>query len=235
MSVNTTPFLHLPQWDANEQPSYLGEINPAFAAIDSGYGDIKTLAQTGVSGSQEAVTTANAAKAQSQANAAAITTLQQSLTQLEADFINASYLKNKTFTPINVIDTITFTVATVIYNKYNAFFKIDLKCTNWAVFLAAHTSASVALGKLPDIPFVFRRIDLSGGFSFPLNVSDSFGNWTDKLSAWISADGTVVLGSASNTSGSSSTTLSLVASLPIFMSSSARNAVNLDNCLYTTM
>ena len=232
MSVNTTPFLHLPQWDANEQPSYLGEINPAFAAIDSGYGDIKTLAQTGVSGSQEAITTANAAKAQSQANAGAITTLQQALTQLEADFINASSLKNKTFTPTEVVDTITFSVATVVYNKYNAFFKIYLKCTKLATFLAAHSSDSIALGKLPDIPFIFQRIDLSGGFSFPLNMTDSFGTWADKLSAWIKADGTVVLGAASNTSGSTATTLNLVASLPIFMSSSARNAVNLDNCLY---
>ena len=126
MSVNTTPFLHLPQWDANEQPSYLGEINPAFAAIDSGYGDIKTLAQTGVSGSQEAITTANDAKAQSQANAGAITTLQQEHAALEADFVNSHYSRQLNLECTVEAENVTVKNAVITYNDYFAHIRFEL-------------------------------------------------------------------------------------------------------------
>ena len=69
MSIQTTPFLHLPQWTAEEQPSFLGEINPAWAAIDTGYGDIKTSTDTAITMASAAVNTANMSKTQSEANA----------------------------------------------------------------------------------------------------------------------------------------------------------------------
>ena len=36
MHSNSTEFLHLPQWDSTDIPSYLGDFNGAFADIDRG-------------------------------------------------------------------------------------------------------------------------------------------------------------------------------------------------------
>lgn len=41
MAINTTPNLHLPQWTPNEKPSYLVDFNQAFAAIDTGFSEVK--------------------------------------------------------------------------------------------------------------------------------------------------------------------------------------------------
>lgn len=36
MHSQSTEFLHLPQWEQNDIPSFLGDFNSAFADIDAG-------------------------------------------------------------------------------------------------------------------------------------------------------------------------------------------------------
>lgn len=235
MSINTTPFLHLPQWTASEQPSYLGEMNQAYSAIDTGYGEIKTLAQTGVTGSQAAVATADAAKEQSQANAAAITTLQQSVASLESDFIDASHIKTLNLTYDNVYDGFEITSAFTHYNRYCAHFFISIRNNNWANFFKTHITSSTAVCKLTNIPYIYKTISLYGGFSFSINVTSSLGHWGDAMSVYISQAGNLMLGGGdASITGNSNTLMSLTATLPIFRQSTAkiRTSEMLDNCLY---
>ena len=154
MSINTTPFLHLPQWTAEEHPSFLSEINQGYASIDAGYGDIKTLAQTGVTGAAEAVATANEAKQQSQANAGAITTIQQSITQLETSIADSHYSRQITLTS-EPIDGVTVNKQIITYNQYfaNIFFEIKFNSD-----MTVPSTETVLLNNVSGMPGTVRRL-----------------------------------------------------------------------------
>ena len=220
MSVNTTPFLHLPQWDANEQPSYLGEINPAFAAIDSGYGDIKTLAQTGVSGSQEAITTANAAKAQSQANAGAITTLQQGLTQLEADFIDAHYVKTAVL-EITPVANVTFKQRVVTYNNY--FANIYLEVTTSAdISLATGGFGTLIGSNITGLPGVVKKLNGISNINISEGIYIPVVTFTGTELYITGLPGNLVLHPGN---------YAVFFNAPVFITNNTRN-IMFDNCLY---
>lgn len=154
MSINTTPFLHLPQWTEQEHPSFLSEMNQAYASIDTGYGDIKTIAQTGVTGATEAVAAANEAKQQSQANAGAITTLQQSLTQLEADFVDSHYSRQITLTS-EPIENVTVSRQIITYNHYfaNIYFEIKFNSN-----MTAPSTETVLLNNVGGMPGTVQKL-----------------------------------------------------------------------------
>ena len=220
MSVNTTPFLHLPQWEANEQPSYLGEINPAFAAIDVGYGDIKTLAQTGVSGSQDAITASNAAKAQSQANAGAITTLQQELTQLKADFVNGHYVRQITLTS-DPVENVSARRQIITYNDYMAHIYFEILFTSDSPI---STTDVTLLNNVGGMPGSVRKLNGITNIQIPDTQyipAASFNGVTLKL---VGLPGTHTL-KAGN--------YACFFTVPIFILPSNQTKENLmDNCLY---
>lgn len=226
MSINTTPFLHLPQWTAEEHPSFLSEMNQAYAAIDTGYGDVKTLAQTGVNESAEAVDTANGAKQQSQANAGAITTLQQSLTQLEADYVNSHSAKHVTLqcTPVDGIP-VTINWGRVTYNDYFAHFEFSFRFTE--NFNNTNTTASAyPIINIDGVPGTIRQV---------LGLTNAVASNADKNAQYtagcylkqnviellkIRPQDTINLGS-----------YVAVFSVPIFISPSTKEAL-MDGCMY---
>lgn len=157
MSIQTTPFLHLPQWTAEEQPSFLGEINPAWAAIDSGYGDIKTKTETSLTNANNAVNIANASKAQSQANAGQITLLQQNLQQLMADFNSAATLHADSPT-VRVSDEYTGMFdridCHIVYNKYCCFLQLSMAVKRNLTFTLPN---NYNFGTV-DLPFIYNTL-----------------------------------------------------------------------------
>lgn len=165
MSIQTTPFLHLPQWTAEEQPSFLGEINPAWASIDEGYGDIKTSAGTAITTANAAVNTANEAKSQSQANAGAITQLQQNLQLLRTELESASTLKNASveaeITP-EYAEMFSGITCNVVYNNYCCLINIGLGVKsnlNWAKPAGKNTVATV------NLPFAYSTLSVNTDIS----------------------------------------------------------------------
>lgn len=226
MSVNTTPFLHLPQWEANEQPSYLGEINPAFSAIDSGYGDIKTLAQTGVSSSQEAVTTANAAKAQSQANAGAITTLQQEHTALAADFVNSHHTQQVALqcTPVDGVP-ITIVWGRVTYNAYCAHFEFLFRFTT-NINKTDNPGATYPIINIEGVPGTILR---AVGFTNAV-ASDENKNAQYNAACYLKQNVIELWQIRPNDTINAGTYMATF-NLPIFYGSTTKEAV-LDGCMY---
>lgn len=129
MSINTTPYLHLPQWTADEKPSYLAEINQAYAAIDSGYGNVKNIADTSAATANSAAADAANAKQQANTNAGQIVTIQQTLSQLQNDFINASLLKSFDVTITNVAEGMQIIFDLLAANRYCAYFVFHIHNT----------------------------------------------------------------------------------------------------------
>lgn len=174
MSIQTTPFLHLPQWTAEEQPSFLGEINQAWKAIDNGYGDIKTNAETALTAANNAVNIANASKTQSQANAGQITRLQQSLQQLMADFNSAATLHVDTpAVEISAEYTGMFDeiVCSIIYNKYTCFLTLGMSIKrNLSFTLPSNYNFGTV-----NLPFIYNTLYLNTDMPFH-NSELKFGN-----------------------------------------------------------
>lgn len=108
MAINTTPNLHLPQWTPNEKPSYLVDFNQAFAAIDTGFSNVKE-------GSDGAVQTATAALAQASSALQTANHAQAAYNQLNED------LKPSTI-PLTISPTskATDAVGTINYNAATA-------------------------------------------------------------------------------------------------------------------
>lgn len=87
MSINTTPTLKLPQWTAEEHPSFLAEINPAWMTIDSAFADLKAKQEGQEADITEATTTANAAQTASNENAQAIVSTNNRITALNKEVV----------------------------------------------------------------------------------------------------------------------------------------------------
>lgn len=162
MSIRTTPFLHLPQWTAEEQPSFLGEINPAWASIDQGYGDIKTDSATAITTANAAVNTANAAEQQSQANAGAITQLQKRLTLLENSFNNAQTLVSDTPVISNPINGVNAEGIQFYHNGFAAWghFRIGFNVGTHNI------TANTPVFNVSGLPYVWREVSLSSDETF---------------------------------------------------------------------
>lgn len=191
MSIQTTPFLHLPQWTAEEQPSFLGEINPAWAAIDAGYGDIKTSAGTAITTANAAVNTANAAKSQSQANAGVITQLQQQIAQLEADFVNQSYLVNDNPEITTSHSGVTINTGAFFHNGYAAVGHFVLSLSQGS-YTFNNTSPVFTV---TNLPYVWKEITLNTSETYgPVGNIKVYGrSGSEPIAARLTANGDFIM------------------------------------------
>lgn len=130
MSINTTPFLHLPQWTAEEKPSFLAEINQGYASIDAGVRANQVAAEAAQTAAEAAKNQADEAVEQGHVNAAGLVSLQQSINQLQATFTQANQLREVTFTftkNANVTPDITLVQSRLVYNNFTASFRLEFK------------------------------------------------------------------------------------------------------------
>ena len=229
MSINTTPNLHLPQWTADEQPSFLAEINGAWSSIDAGYGQNKTDAATAITASGNAVSIAEAAKQQSQANAGIITQLQQQLTQLEADFINQSYLITDNPTITNIHSGVHVSTEQFFHNGYVATGHFLLSFDNGTYNFTNDTP----LFKLSNLPYVWNRIVMNTAETFGPNSNIAISGLSgyNALATWLESDGNLYTGADLVISGAVFK-IDLVFSVPIFRSSSSRTGDMPDQCVF---
>lgn len=190
MSINTTPFLHLPQWTAEEKPSFLAEINQGYSSIDAGVRANQVAAEAAQTAAEVAKNQAAEAVEQGHANAAELVELRQTIMQLKNNFGSASLLnsvsltfeKNPDLTPI-----VTLKEGVFIYNRFCANLKFVFKLNS-----GTYPSPSIILGKITSIPanLSFR------GFNFSLNMAPTNGSSTKYAylpSGAVNADGTVTL------------------------------------------
>lgn len=118
MSINTTPFLHLPQWTAEEKPSFLAEINQGYASIDAGVRANQVAAEAAQTAAEAAKNQADEAVEQGHTNAAGLVTLQQSLAKLEADFTATKTLQTAELSCPSPPAKVTWRRGSTTYNKY---------------------------------------------------------------------------------------------------------------------
>lgn len=64
-STNKTPNYNLPQWVGTDHPTFSGDFNSAFSAIDTGMNNNKTTAESAQATAQAAQSTAESAQAAS--------------------------------------------------------------------------------------------------------------------------------------------------------------------------
>lgn len=236
MSIQTTPFLHLPQWTAEEQPSFLGEINPAWAAIDTGYGDIKTSTDTAITTANAAVNTANMSKTQSEANAGQITQLQQKIQNLENGIAQSQVLQYHSVDTVisedyaNMIKKIT---GGAVYNRYCCIITVEIQLNNNLVFTlpkGKHALATLAL------PFTYSTLNLNTDIS-TINTGIRFGETETaaviycqitegKLMAYFAESYTTL-------TTTNPANINIRASFPIFSTTDNKNTVP-ENCLFLT-
>lgn len=141
MSINTTPFLHLPQWTAEEKPSFLAEINQGYASIDAGVRANQVAAEAAQTAAEAAKNQADEAVEQGHTNAAGLVSLQQSLSQLQALFTHSNQLTETTFTFTKntaVTPDITLVQSRLVYNSFTGNFRLQFK---------------MGAGAYPDQPF----------------------------------------------------------------------------------
>lgn len=114
MAINTTPNLHLPQWTPNEKPSYLVDFNQAFAAIDTGFSEVKE----GSDGAVQIATNAynQAASALQTANQTQ-NALNDVIGRMRTRAINITTVPSENMTDIN---------STLYYNDAMALLIIDM-------------------------------------------------------------------------------------------------------------
>lgn len=235
MSIQTTPFLHLPQWSAEEQPSFLGEINPAWAAIDTGYGDIKASAGTAITTANAAVGTANASKQQSEANAGAITRLEQMVEALKNQVNSAGNLTVAEL-PVTVMPEWQNILTTenissyVRYNNYCAEFEIH---ANIKTNLNIATPANGDSLNIAGIPFTFSAIrcvsDIALVHTGTLGTAEIY----KIIQGAINSNGVMFVGLNGGlqlVTGTTPIEIGFNFSLPIYRAANTRDIA--DNCLY---
>lgn len=130
MSINTTPFLHLPQWTAEEKPSFLAEINQGYASIDAGVRANQVAAEAAQTTAEAAKNQADEAVEQGHANAAGLVSLQQSINQLQELFTQSNQLREVTFTFTKntaVTPDITLVQSRLVYNNFTGNFRLEFK------------------------------------------------------------------------------------------------------------
>lgn len=228
MATNYTPNLHLPQWVAGDKPNFLSEINGAWSSIDLGYGQNKTDAAT-------AITTANGASANAQdavskvnALSAQLVTMQQTIAQLESDFINRSYIVNDVplVTPIEGVQII----ANAIHNGYVGY-------VSGAVTLNEGSYSSennvVVVGTIKNLPYTYKTLTGQSEIA-PLqkDVSITSGAKSPALcEILLSADGNFGFVTPSTLYCSGTVSIRYFISFPISAVTNARNNM-VDNCAY---
>lgn len=235
MSIQTTPFLHLPQWTAEEQPSFLGEINPAWAAIDRGYGDIKASADTAITTANAAVSTANSSQVQSEANAGQITQLQQRLQNLENSIAEASMLQGSEIEATVTDDFKSIfgsVVGTIIYNKYCCFITMQLQCKSNVNMTFPNNKHQVATFSLP---FAYYGLNLTSDVSTTYsNIKFDSGNTNSNMRFLIDSNGINMYLSSGFTTIETGPWghINIRAAFPIFTTDTvARNNLP-ENCLF---
>lgn len=234
MSIQTTPFLHLPQWTAEEQPSFLGEINPAWEAIDSGYGDIKTRTDTAITSANAAANTANSSMQQSQANAGQITQLQQRLQNLENRIGLSNVLQYK-----NIETTISSDYAgmiegitcSVVYNDYTSIITLELRLKENLSFTLPN--GKYTLATLNNFPFTYSTLNLTTDLS-TINTSLTLNETQTATGVYCQISGGKLLmyisSGFSTVTTTTQTNINVRESFPIFVGNAGRGAIP-ENCL----
>lgn len=223
MSINTTPFLHLPQWTAEEKPSFLAEINQGYASIDAGVRANQVAAEAAQTAAEAAKNQADEAVEQGHTNAAGLVTLQQGLSQLETDFTASKYLYTTELSCPSPPNGVAWRDGNTTYNKYTG-----------AIFLAFTLSAGtyaasqgqVQIATVAGFPYTFKEI--IGVTSLgPLETSGHVsGNYTGILYG----NGRFAILSGSNITLEAAEVLQWAVTVPIFSTTSAR--VQPSQCIF---
>ena len=235
MSIQTTPFLHLPQWTAEEEPSFLGEINQAWSAIDTGYGDIKTSAGTAITTANAAVNTANSSMQQSQANAGQITLLQQKLQNLENVIAQSKTLQYKgisTTISSDYANMIKEIVCNVVYNEYSCIITMELQIKENLNFNLPTGKYTIAT--LDNMPFTYSTLNLNTDIS-TINTTIKFDETQTATGVYCQiSEGKLLMyiaGGFSTVTTTTQTNINIRESFPIFVGNAARGVIP-DNCLF---
>lgn len=229
MSINTTPFLHLPQWTAEEKPSFLAEINQGYASIDAGVRANQVAAEAAQTVAEAAKNQADEAVEQGHANAAGLVTLQQQLNKLSSDLAGAGTIKTVVLNFVKnqeLTQSVTLINAFLNYNQFCGTLQASLN-----IEPGSFSGDRIKLGILTGFPTGVSFKNLS----FLLNVAVNNASETDfsyLASGNIDSDGTVWLNIVNyNITSTEGRVVWTDKSFPVQMISNARSAM-VDNCLY---
>ena len=216
MSINTTPFLHLPQWTAEEKPSFLAEINQGYASIDVGVRANQVAAEAAQTAAEAAKNQADEAVEQGHTNAAGLVTLQQSLAKLEADFTATKTLKTAELSCPSPPEKVTWRTGSTTYNKYAGAIFIGFT-------LAAGTYES-ALGEVPiatvaGFPYTFSKIIAMTS----LGPVETTGKITGNFTGILYGDGRFAIRSGHALTFTTHEVLQWAVTVPIFSAPPGRN------------
>lgn len=229
MSINTTPFLHLPQWTAEEKPSFLAEINQGYASIDAGVRANQVAAEAAQTAAEAAKNQADEAVEQGHTNAAGLVTLQQQLNNLAADLASANVIKtvhlNFTKSP-ELSQNITLIEGFLNYNNFCGSLRASFN-----IAPASFTGDRIKLGILTGFPteVLFKNL------AFMLNVvvnNDAETDFSYVTAGNIDSDGTVWLNISNyHITPSEGRVVWTEKTFPVQTISGARKSI-VDNCLY---
>lgn len=230
MAIETTPFLGLPQWKFEDKPSYLVEMNDAYAKIDAGYRTIQVASEGAQTAAEGASAKAEQALTQSQANAGQIVQLGQDITQLEADFINSHYIStvDLAFNPNTKLSQVPVKfAATLDYNEYCAAILVYLNLPS-GTYNAENFA--IELGTVTGFPnyVVYKSITGNSNIS-----SLSSANNMAVAFAVTLENGKILLKTGGNMVLVNDTLFLFQLTMPVHTMTGARNTL-IDNCVYIT-
>lgn len=230
MSINTTPFLHLPQWTADEKPSFLAEINQGYASIDAGVRANQVAAEAAQTAAEVAKNQADEAVEQGHTNAAGLVTLQQSINQLRALFTQSNQLieVNFTFTKnTNVTPDISLVQSRLVYNNFTANIRLEFKMGP-----GTYPTAAFDLGYLQGLPagLTFKNLSI---LSSVISADNSEPGFYYGFPWIVEPDGKVWASMNNYTVTDANGRLVWIeGSLPVQSLTESRRNSMVDNCLY---
>lgn len=229
MSINTTPNLHLPQWTADEQPSFLAEINGAWSSIDTGYGQNKTDAATAITTSNNAVSIAEGAKQQSQANAGIITQLQQQFAALQTAFNDAGKIVVDTPVITSNIDGIEIRQYYANHNRFIAQIGFYI---NFGKAKTYSSFQNIPICTISGLPYTWSTINATIGETIgPVpNITTGSLQFYNAPACTIKSDGGVYVNLGEVVTTSNTTiALDVTFAIPIYQATGSREAIP-ENC-----
>ena len=172
--TNSTPNLHLPQYAANDKPSYLTDFNNAMLAIDQGYAGIKSTAESAGTEAGTASTSVQAMQSQLSSLQNSLSAIQAELNSLSSSFSDKSNLVRM---PINLSSPtgITPSGCYVVKNGYTASLELNFNIVSGTVLTPV--SNSVEIGTFEDAPFSFQFINFMSPLSVPVSVFNDTQNY----------------------------------------------------------
>lgn len=229
MSINTTPFLHLPQWNAEEKPSFLAEINQGYASIDAGVRANQVAVEAAQTAAEAAKNQADEAVEQGHTNAAGLVSLQQQLNNLAAVVASASAIKTVKLNFVKnqeLTQNVTLIDAFLNYNNTCGSLRASFK-----IGPASFTGDRIKIGVLTGFPtgVMFKNLAFMINIAVNNNAEQDFSYLT---SGNIDSDGTVWLNITNyNVTPTEGRVVWTEKTFPVQTITAARS-VMVDNCLY---